>query len=163
MGGGNTKEKPKEKEKRDQARALKVIQNAIDSGASRLDLNNRHIRELPDSFEGKKDALKWLSISHNELTSLPKGVCQFVNLSALRLNGNQLSSLPDAIAALSALQVLDLSKNKFTEWDPRLTSMPQLTDLNLQCNQIGSVRPNFTLDSWASTNSSSSNHPQSRA
>lgn len=141
MGGSNTKEKPKEKEKRDQARIIKAISQAIESNAARLDLNNRHIRELPDNFEGQKTALKWLSLSHNELKALPDGVCLFVNLSALRLNGNQLSSLPQALSSLSSLQVLDLSKNKFTDWDPTITSIPNLTDLNLQCNQIGSVRP----------------------
>lgn len=145
MGGGNTKEKPKEKDKRDQARTIKAIQNALDSSATRLDLNNRHIRELPEALEGKKDALKWLSISHNELRTLSELVCQFVNLSALRLNGNQLSALPDAISTLSALQVLDLSKNKFTQWDPHINTMASLTDLNLQCNQIGSVRLPFVL------------------
>lgn len=141
MGGSNTKEKPKEKEKRDQARILKAISHAIETNAVRLDLNNRHIRELPETIEGQKTALKWLSLSHNELRALPDGVCLFVNLSALRLNGNQLSVLPQALSSLSALQVLDLSKNKFTDWDPTITLMPQLTDLNLQCNQIGSVRP----------------------
>lgn len=140
MGGSNTKEKPKEKEKRDQARIIKAISQAIESNAARLDLNNRHIRELPDNFEGQKTALKWLSLSHNELKALPDGVCLFVNLSALRLNGNQLSALPQALSSLSSLQVLDLSKNKFTDWDPTITSIPNLTDLNLQCNQIGSVR-----------------------
>ena len=141
MGGSNTKEKPKEKEKRDQARVLRAIENALETGATRLDLNNRHIRELPELFEGKRDALKWLSLSHNELRTLSDSVCQFVSLTALRLNGNFLSSLPDAISALTGLQVLDLSKNKFTEWDAHITAMTQLTDLNLQCNQIGSVRP----------------------
>lgn len=141
MGGSNTKEKPKDKEKRDQARIVKAISQAIESNAARLDLNNRHIRELPDNFEGQKTALKWLSLSHNELKALPDGVCLFVNLSALRLNGNQLSALPTALSSLSNLQVLDLSKNKFTDWDPSITAIPNLTDLNLQCNQIGSVRP----------------------
>lgn len=119
---------------------MRAIENAIETGAARLDLNNRHIRELPETIEGKKDALKWLSLSHNELKALSETVCQFVNLTALRLNSNQLSSLPDAITTLTALTVIDLSKNKFTEWDPRLSAITQLTDLNLQCNQIGSVR-----------------------
>jgi internalin A len=145
MGGGNTKEKPKEKEKLNQARILRAIDHAMETAATRLDLNNRHIRELPDTFDGKTDALKWLSLSHNELKTLSEGVCQFVNLSALRLNGNQLSSLPDGITTLSGLQVIDLSKNKFTEWDRSISAMPQLTDLNLQCNQIGSVRPPFCV------------------
>lgn len=140
MGGGTSKEKPKDKEKRDQARILKAITNAIETNAARLDLNNRHIRELPETFEGQKTALKWLSLSHNELKTLSDGVCQFVNLSALRLNGNQLSELPSALSTLTGLQVLDLSKNRFTRWDSTILTLSQLTDLNLQCNLIGLVR-----------------------
>ncbi|MCY7285813.1 MAG: leucine-rich repeat domain-containing protein, partial [Cyanobacteria bacterium CAN_BIN43] len=64
---------------------LKVIQQALSDGATKLDL------------------------SYRRFTSLVPKIDQLVNLHSLDLRGNQLSSLPVEIGLLVNLQSLDLS------------------------------------------------------
>lgn len=57
------------------------------------------------------ESLIYLSINHNQLTSIPRELCFLKNLSELQLNYNQIICIPEEIKFLKRLQKLFLARN----------------------------------------------------
>jgi Leucine-rich repeat (LRR) protein/GTPase SAR1 family protein len=123
--------------------AEKKIQEALQSGATELDLSNdydtpdeKKLTELPDSI-GKLKQLRSLKLSYNKLTTLPGSLLsQLTQLTELDLSSNQLTTLPDSLGKLTRLTELDLSSNQLTALPDSLGQLTQLTNLNLSRNQL---------------------------
>eukprot|EP00897_Mesotaenium_endlicherianum_P004250 jgi/Mesen1/3853/ME000207S02866 len=83
------------------AMELKVsqdIQRALESRATELDLSNRGLTFLPESF-GQLEHLLKLNLSNNSLEMLPDSVAGLFNLEELQLQHNQLPRPPSPPAA----------------------------------------------------------------
>ena len=89
--------------------AEKKIQQALQSGATKLDLNGMELTELPESI-GQLAQLQSLNLSNNQLTSLPESLGQLTKLQSLLLSQNyKLVKLPEWIGSLEKLEVLVLN------------------------------------------------------
>lgn len=76
-----------------------------------LTLSNNQLTSLPESF-GNLAQLKALNLSNNQLTSLPESFGNLIQLQGLNISGNQLISLPISFGNLIKLQHVRLSRNQ---------------------------------------------------
>ena len=99
--------------------AERRIEEALQEGATELDLSNLALTEVPESI-GQLTQLEklvlggWSKDSQNQLTGLPDEIANLTQLQELNLSYNQFIGLPDAIANLTQLKELDLSENQLT-------------------------------------------------
>ena len=79
--------------------------------------------------------LKRLYLSHNELTSLPRGLGNLVNLITLDLYGNKLTSIPRELCNLVNMIYLSLKNNN------QLTSVHHYIIDIISTNRMDGMRP----------------------
>jgi Leucine-rich repeat (LRR) protein len=77
-----------------------------------------------------------LSLSRNQLTTLPESIGELVNLTYLNLYHNQLQVIPESIGKLVNLTYLDLSYNQLTALPEPIGNLINLTNLYLHDNQL---------------------------
>ena len=145
--------------------AEQKIQEALQSGATELDLRDMKLTELPESI-GQLSQLTKLDLSNNQLTTLPPSLGQLTQLTHLTLSKNQLTTLPESLGKLSQLEIFHIGTSSggnpigyipefvrtfkklygFAAWDCKLTSLPywigELTELNgigLANNQLSDI------------------------
>lgn len=70
---------------------------------------------------------RWLILTNNQLTSLPKSIGNCYNMQKLALAGNQLTQLPIELSNCKNLGLLRISANKLTEFSTWLLTMPKLS------------------------------------
>ncbi|MCI5142954.1 MAG: hypothetical protein D3909_14740, partial [Candidatus Electrothrix sp. ATG1] len=120
--------------------ALRLIEEAKETGATELSLSMEWLTELPpELFELTN--LTRLTIMANTLTELPPELFQLTDLDELDLSMNQLVELPPEICQLTNLTKLYLPANKLTELPPELLQLTSLTELNLGGNQLVELPP----------------------
>ncbi len=85
------------------------------------------------------DALRWLILTDNQLSSLPAELGRCTRLQKLMLAGNQLRSLPDEMAACHNLELLRISANLFESLPEWLLSLPRLAWLAFAGNPFSDV------------------------
>lgn len=99
-----------------------------------IDINSL-IEALIQHFPG----LTFLSMSNNDLITLPERIGDLTNLTELYLNNNRLTTLPERISNLTNLTFLNLGYNQFTTLPERICDLTNLTDLYLNHNQLTSL------------------------
>lgn len=119
---------------------LKKIEVVKASGATRLDLSNQGLSNLPPEI-GQLTKLTELDLSHNYFTRLPYKLFQMKNLTTLRLNGLNLTFLPPELFQLTNLTALSLRNNKLRILPPDLFKLTNLTELDLSYNELNILPP----------------------
>jgi internalin A len=114
---------------------LAVIEEAKQSGQTRLNLSGRQIKELPESI-GQLTKLTSLALGMNELAILPESIGQLTNLTSLGLSSNQLTILSESIGQLTNLISLDISYNRLTTLPESIGQLSKLSALDLNFNQL---------------------------
>jgi hypothetical protein len=79
--------------------------------------------------------LKFLSISNNELTSLPDSIGNLINLTHLSIDNNNLTSLPDSIGNLINLEMLSIYNNNLTNLPKNIKNLTKLILVYADINQ----------------------------
>ncbi|XP_055601658.1 leucine-rich repeat-containing protein 58-like [Uranotaenia lowii] len=140
--------------------------------------NKRHLDDdLLEMCKTKKlsDDVETVLLNHNNLSTVPTSIVEFINLRVLDLSNNNLYSIPDAItqqcqlttlivknnrldngslpkslrsAQGSGLRELNLSGNRFTHFPEQITELKTLKYLYLGGNQI----TNVSKDIWKLVN-----------
>lgn len=82
------------------------------------------IKTLPENSLPK--TLRWLTLTDNQITTLPKSIGQCSHLEKLLLAGNKLTKLPDSFSRLSNLQLLRISANLFETFPEQVMALPKL-------------------------------------
>jgi Leucine-rich repeat (LRR) protein len=106
-----------------------------------LRINNCHLSEVP-AWVCDLRRLDDLSLSNNQLASLPEGLERLTDLTMLFLNDNRLTQVPDALRGFGRLQRLGLANNQIVVdvgGAARLNALSALRMLNLSTNPLGSL------------------------
>ncbi len=120
--------------------AERIIEEAAREGATKLNLDNMGLTELPNElFE--LTAITELNLIDNQLIALPPEIGQLTALNRLDLYRNQLTALPPEIGDLSALTVLYLGRNQLTTLPPKMGNLTALTRLSIFDNQLTALPP----------------------
>lgn len=114
--------------------AEKKIEEALRSGATKLDLSSMDLTRLPASL-GQLTWLRSLDISETQLTKLPDSLSKLTELKELNLAGNQLTTL-ESLGQLTSLEALDLGGNELATVPESLGKLSQLRTLYLLCNKL---------------------------
>lgn len=93
------------------------------------------LKEIDDSI-GNLENVQRLSLSNNDLETLPESIGNLKNLKHLNLAVNYLSSLPKSIGNLESLDYLNVRGNKLKSLPVSITDLSKLTDLNVSSNYI---------------------------
>lgn len=78
----------------------------------------------------------WLSVSQNQLATIPPEIGQLTGLTQLYLYSNQLTTLPLEIGQLANLIRLNLHSNQLTTLPAEIGQLASLTELDLQSNEL---------------------------
>lgn len=107
---------------------LVEIPTALFSHASlqKLDLSDNPIETFPEVPEQALPKLEWLSLSRDQLSSLPPSFSRLTALKKLLLSGNKFTTIPEVVCQCPSLERLNISGNN-------LISVPEsLLTLNLR-------------------------------
>jgi len=70
--------------------------------------------------------LRWLTLTDNQIESLPHAIGERPMLQKLMLTGNRLAALPESLGDAANLELLRLSANRFEKLPPWLARLPRL-------------------------------------
>ncbi len=115
--------------------ALRLIEEAKETGATRLHLGDQNLTKLPPELF-QLTTLTKLYLYNNRLTSLPPEIGQLTNLTFLDLKDNQLSSLPSRINQLINLKKLWVEDNQLASLPSEIEKLANLTELGIASNRL---------------------------
>lgn len=87
--------------------------------------------------------LQWLSLSGNNLPSLPDSLCNLSELQYLDVHQNCLSTLPDNIAGLQSLRHIDIKDNKVSCLPQGILDLHNLESFHMDGNSALHQDPTF--------------------
>ena len=91
---------------------------------SQVGFRGTQMREVP--AESLPPALRWLTLTDNQITDLPSAIGERPALQKLMLAGNQLSHLPESLSTADNLELLRLSANRLNSLPGWLSGLPRL-------------------------------------
>ncbi|XP_018328501.1 leucine-rich repeat and calponin homology domain-containing protein 1 isoform X2 [Agrilus planipennis] len=100
----------------------------------RLQCYHNAIKYIPDTVSSLQ-SLNYLDLSRNQLTALPRELCQ-LPIQILLVSNNRLTCLPDEIHRMSQLTELDASCNQLTHLPPRMGELRSLKSFVLHNNYL---------------------------
>ncbi|MFN8413766.1 MAG: COR domain-containing protein [Anaerolineales bacterium] len=129
--------------------AEKKIEEALKSGATKLNLSDMSLTELPESI-GELTQLQVLNLGHNwtvgddgdewnHLTVLPKSLGELSQLKSLDLSCNQFMELPEFIGKLTELETLSVYKNHLETLPDSLERLAKIESLEIDDNKFKKV------------------------
>jgi len=83
--------------------------------------------------------IRWLILTNNRLTAIPKAIGQCGKMQKLMLAGNQIAHLPDELQNCQSLGLLRISMNLIEKFPSWLLSMPNLSWLAFSRNPFHNV------------------------
>ena len=124
--------------------AIKTLQAGVFDGLRKLqsvDLSGNRISSIGLSIFAPLSNLSVMILSENNLTDVPRSVCQLRSLGYLYLSSNRLTRLPDyCLTNLSNLILLSISYNALITLQDRVfDGLRQLQYLDLTRNRISSI------------------------
>ncbi|CAG8542096.1 13118_t:CDS:2 [Funneliformis mosseae] len=101
-----------------------------------IDLHNNHLTSLPGEF-GELKNLAILNLSTNKFNELPTCLTSLKSLVELQLASNNLSGVLDpTFGNLSKLEILDISQNEITGLPQEISNLKNLRKLFLAKNKL---------------------------
>ncbi|NEQ55708.1 MAG: protein kinase [Leptolyngbya sp. SIO3F4] len=92
---------------------------------SMIGFKNNQIKTISESALSPN--IRWLILTNNQLTTLPKSIGTLTKLQKFMLAGNRLQTLPDELASCSNLELLRLAANQLQTLPTWLLTLPRLT------------------------------------
>lgn len=71
--------------------------------------------QIPEELSLHVPHLKFLNLSHNQITTLPHSFSLLLHLRVLDLSYNRFKVVPEAVTGLEKLHTLNLANNNITE------------------------------------------------
>jgi Leucine-rich repeat (LRR) protein len=101
-----------------------------------------------DDAKVRPDLVYRLKLKNKGLTSFPKVLCSFPNLTELDLSRNKITDFPSFISCMTQLKILRLSKNRLENITDEILKLEKLEYLDLWDNDISEL----PLDIFKMTN-----------
>ena len=101
---------------------------------SQIGFRNCGLREIPG--ESLPPKLRWLTLTGNEIETLPDELGRRPQLQKLMLAGNRLRALPTSLSDAAALELLRLSSNAFDSLPDWLAELPSLAWISWSGNPL---------------------------
>ncbi|RMD43112.1 hypothetical protein DV735_g1998, partial [Chaetothyriales sp. CBS 134920] len=102
-----------------------------------LDLGHSNISCLPDSVVDLiKDEVDRLSLSHNQISSIPLRFSDCIHLRYLNIRSNLFREMPKAVYKLPWLEILDISRNKVRTISPEISNLTSLRVFAIVSNRV---------------------------
>ena len=117
---------------------LQLIDQAVEDGREKLDLEKKGLTELPEEI-GKLKNLTELYLAFNQISKIPIEIGNLTNLTGLYLDHNQISEIPSAITKLTNLTELYLNNNKISKIPNAISELKNLKILDLSDNLIREI------------------------
>lgn len=95
-------------------------------------------KSLDDALTNPDQVYK-LKLKKKGLTTFPKALCSFRNLTELDLSRNKITDFPPFITCMTQLKVLRLSKNQLKDITSDLLKLEQLEYLDLWDNEVSEL------------------------
>lgn len=111
------------------------IQKALETSATKLDLEGLGLTELPESVV-QLTCLRVLSLHMNSIKVLPEFLGQLAELKELYLGQNQLTILPESLGQLTQLRSLYIFDNQLTTWPEVIRNFTELRVLSISNNRL---------------------------
>jgi hypothetical protein len=103
-----------------------------------LSLSFNQLSSLPTEITHLTN-LRTLNLRNAQLNRLPTEVIQLANLRSLNLGGNQLSNLPTEVTRLTNLRTLYLGGNQLSSLPVKMSQLQALEVLDLEANQFTNI------------------------
>lgn len=116
----------------------RILQDAEQNRATRLDLSNRGLTSLPAEIF-RLTSVQRLDLSNNKLTDLPETIANLKQLTLLHAGKNQIRSLPESIGGLVNLHTLYVEDNSLTNLPVSLLELNGLESLDISSNRLGNL------------------------
>ncbi|GAA2260108.1 hypothetical protein GCM10009853_011410 [Glycomyces scopariae] len=116
-------------------RARFLIDQAMRTGATRLDLSRLELTGIPERLR-ELPGLVELDLSFNRITELPAFIGVFRDLRSLNLQSNELTDLPRELGELKSLVRLQIHSNRLTALPEPIGRLTRLERLVLGGNRI---------------------------
>ena len=91
---------------------------------SQIGFRGAGVHEIP--AESLPPHLRWLTLTDNQIATLPAAIGQRPALQKLMLAGNRLTTLPDSLQGAAHLELLRIAANRFDALPGWLTALPRL-------------------------------------
>ncbi len=111
--------------------------------ASKLDLSNQNLKEIPSAVFQCKN-LKKLNLSNNAIKIIPKELSLLKRLKNLDLSNNQIGGLYSKNVDMPNLEVLILNNNKIKTLPKQISNLVKLKKLGLSGNSISTLPIEFS-------------------
>jgi len=134
----NAARMPDQKENEGLQEALKRIEEARRTGATKLDISSLGLTAIPDEV-AQLSQLEVLDLDRNQITAIPESIARLTNLKVLTLNANEISLIPDSIGRLSQLQKLSFWDNNIRTIPESIAQLLRLQSISLTRNKISSI------------------------
>lgn len=105
----------------------------------RLHLDCNLIKIIPEMLGENLTNLEILTISSNQLQTLPKSMANLTKLKSLHLANNDFRQFPESVCQISSLRFLDLSSNRIENLPYSIGNLIKLKSLLLFENRIKNV------------------------
>jgi Leucine-rich repeat (LRR) protein len=94
------------------------------------------LTEIPDDMGNKLKTLEVLSLTSNQLTTLPDNIVNLTKIRELQLVKNKIEYLPDRIGLLASLITLGLAKNCIKRLPLTFAALNLIIRVDLECNDL---------------------------
>ncbi|OWF50284.1 leucine-rich repeat protein lrrA-like [Mizuhopecten yessoensis] len=124
---------------------MEVIASDVDTGSAEIDLSSRDLQSLPeDILTSSSSQVTQLLLDYNDLESLPEHFSKyFPNLEVLSLTGNEITSLPVFTGCVSCLRELYFNENCVTELCESICGLTNLQVLKATGNSLQALPENI--------------------
>lgn len=110
-----------------------------------ISLSVNQLTTLPQSFSNC-ESLQELDLSSNKFELIPSAILQLQNLEKLKFERNLLKCLPNSFTTLKKLKIISFFGNQITEInDDCFADMTELREVDLECNHL-SIVPQSLVD-----------------
>lgn len=111
------------------------LEKRLGCSITTINLNNNHLRKLPDSIQ-HLSYLTRISLASNQFSDVPEALLLLSKLQVLDMSSNQITSITSEINCLPFLRYVSFQNNKIVTLPPTIRDLENLSFINLSSNSF---------------------------